>query len=248
MTPQETQAFTAFWDHIRRAEEDVRQNWYRGHPTPDAIGDPWDDDFAVAYDAVHLALGPFVRTRMVIVPHDIPLVNAYSADTWHQALMFFLNPPHHIYGSEKAFKSPEYLRIKDGALRELRILESLDEYLDDKVLQADAPSKPKLGKSERIQEELRKLRMAIFGYHFPIGKPAVLTPLTVQQIVDLLPELGWLQPTASRRLALVFKGGTKGYWRWCKRPKPFTGGYDARTGEQIAVFEDTDEEDADEEA
>lgn len=108
MTQEETRAFTAFWDHVRRAEADVRQNWYRGHPTPDAIGNPWDEEFAKAYEAIHPALEPFVQTRMVIVPPDIPLLNPYSADIWHQALMFFLNPPHQIYGSEKAFRSPEY--------------------------------------------------------------------------------------------------------------------------------------------
>ncbi len=245
MTPEETTAFIAFWDHVRRAEEDVRKNWYRGHPTPDVIGDPWDQDFANAYDAIHPSLQPFVWTRMVLVPPGIPLLNPYSAENWHQALMFFLNPPHQIYGSETAFKSPEYQRIKSGALRELSLLESTNEYVDEKILKADAPkgAKGTKSRSERIQQEIRRLRLAIFEYHFPHGKDPVREPLTIEQILDLLPDLRWSQPTASRRMAALFKGGMSTYERWSGNPKLGVGGaYDARTNQWVPIADQNDDE------
>lgn len=242
MTSEETRAFTAFWDHVRRAEEDVRQNWYRGHPTPDVIGDPWDDEFAKAYDAIHPVLEPFVRTRMVVVPPDIPLLNPYSAETWHQALMFFLNPPHQIYGSAKAFRSPEYQRIKSGALRELRILDSLNDYLDEKMLKAEAPGTTKPTRDERIKRELKRLRFAIFEHHFANDEGPVREPLTIQQIMELLPDLHWSQPTASRRMAMLFKGGMRAYERWCGDPKLRGGAFDARTGQWVPIADDGEDD------
>lgn len=237
MTGKETQAFEAFWEHVRHAEEDVRQNCNSGWPTPAVVGGPWDEEFAQAYEAIRPALEPFIQMRLVNVPPNIPYrAIPGTADTWHQALMFFLNPPHEIYGSEEAFSSPEYLRMKEGAFRELQVLQSTTVYREEKLLKANASGKPKQKCSERIKAEVTRLLLAIFDHHLHQKGGTVLDPLTIKQIMALLPDLHWSQPTASRRMAAAFpEGGMKHYERWSGNPKVFSSAYDARTGLRVPI-------------
>jgi len=111
--------FEDFWSHVRDAEHSIR-DWDRPPLQRGEAAYYWDERFAAAYDAVAPLLQPLAQKRMFVTPPSVPELSPFSAETAHQALMFFLNPPQALFGYPSALDSPEYRQIKREAQDELR--------------------------------------------------------------------------------------------------------------------------------
>ncbi len=235
MKHDEKQLFEAFWDHVRRAEADIAVNGHKGCPPPDPVGDPWDDDFAAAYEAVR----PFfrhLRKEHVFVP---PLGMTWRAtpmttETAHQALMWFLNPPKEVYGHTGVLDSPEYLAIKAAAMEERRLRAEAKE---------EAVKKPKVSR-DSTKDKLRILIPFLLDQHKKHG----IEPLTVTQISERLIRLvgdGWSQPSVSRAMEELYPdGGMAEYRRLCISGAILKKGilkrYEDGTADVDAIVDDDD--------
>jgi hypothetical protein len=187
--------FDTFWDHVQRAEQDVWENGHRGPLPPICSGDPWDEEFAAAYEEIQPYLRRFKRDRFFPVPAGLPFrPRPIRAETAHQAIMFFLNKPDELYGDIKALDSPEYLAIKEEAKEELK--------QRDKSRRVPRRTKDlKCSISAKIRSELIELRGYLWEYHFPLNGDHVLKPLTIR---ELKAEFGWSQSTVTRRMQDFF--------------------------------------------
>lgn len=189
-------AFDVFWDHVRGAEEDVRKNRDRGRLPPICHGDPWDEDFAHAYTLIRPNLRKFREDRFFAVPAGLAFrTGPLRAETAHQALMFFLNPPAELYGEAQPLDSQEYRVIKKAAMDEL-------ERRDKQRLAPWKPKRQLCSSKSRILGEISTLKGVLKDHHFPEGKDVVLTPLTLEEIQA---KFGWSQATATRRMQKLFK-------------------------------------------
>ncbi|NLX97851.1 MAG: hypothetical protein GXY83_16935 [Rhodopirellula sp.] len=193
--------FEVFWDHIRRAEQDVRRNGHLGRLPPDCSNDPWDADFAAAYEAVKRYLRKFRRDRFFPVPAGLAFRSGpIQAESAHQALMYFLNKPDELHGEVGVLDSTEYVAIKAEAIKELE--------LRDKArrprLKTDAPVS---SQDARMLASLTMLQAFVMEHHFPAGGNVVCEPLTLKQIVA---KFGWSQSTATRRMKKLFPRKEKG--------------------------------------
>ena len=210
MKPDEKQLFEAFWDHVRRAEADIAVNGHKGCPPPDPVGDPWDDDFEAAYEAIR----PFfrhLRKEHVFVP---PLGMTWRAtpmttETAHQALMWFLNPPKEVYGHPGVLDTPEYLAIKAAAMEERRLRHEARQKASEQPVTA------RLGTEKKARLLLSFLRSDLRSR----GEGGSVEPLTQEQISDAMTKklgAGWSQPTIHRLMEFLFPyGGMNEYVRHC---------------------------------
>jgi hypothetical protein len=188
-------AFDVFWDYVRQAEEDIETH-RGGRLPPICHGDPWNDDFAYAYDAIQRYLGKFRCRRFFVVPVGLPFRGRpIQAETAHQALMYFLNPSRELYGDAQALSSPEYLAIKKEALEELA---HRNKSRKPRWKRKETPCSV----SSRILGELATLRGYIFGHHFPPGGGFNGKTLTGEEIAKAF---NWSQTTASRRMQVLLK-------------------------------------------
>ncbi len=209
MKPDELQAFEAFWDFVRRAELDVRENNHRGHPPPDVASDPWDQDFADAYTAIRRFLAKFRRKRAFFPPPGVPLrPTPFEAETAHEALMFFLNKPDELYGSAKALASKEYLDLKGEAMEERRLRQAFKEGLAKNRVRAAVIKK-------KTQADLLVFISFLAKHHFPARGEPVCEPLTQE---DIMKALDWPQARVSRCFRRWFKSnrGMSTYRRHCR--------------------------------
>lgn len=187
--------FDTFWEHVQRVEQDVRENGQRGPLPPICWGDPWDEEFAAAYEEIRPYLRRFKRDRFFPVPAGLPFrPRPIRAETAHQAIMIFLNKPDELYGGVKSLDSLEYRTIKEEAEDELR--------QRDESRRAPRRTKGlKCSISAKNRNELIELRGYLREYHFPPNGNHVLKPLTLR---ELRAEFGWSQSTATRRMQDLF--------------------------------------------
>jgi uncharacterized protein YneF (UPF0154 family) len=237
MKPSEKQLFETFWDHVRRAETDVDLNGHKGCPPPDPIGDPWDDEFAAAFDAIKPFLRQFRREHVFPPPLGMrwrrePMV----VESAHQALMWFLNPPHEVYGHPGVLDSPEYLAIKAAAMEERRLRAEAREQ---------ASRKPKTPRSS-TKTKAQVLIAFLVNHHLLQKSGPDKTPLSQEQISDALTQAmgkGWSQPRIHDLMEQVFKnGGMDEYKSICRSGAILKRGilkrYEDGTADIDAIVED----------
>jgi hypothetical protein len=187
-------AFESFWRFVARAEQDIRENEHRGRIPPDSFGNPWDEEFAAAYEAVQPHLKKFRKVRFFKVPAGLAFVpGPFTAETGHQALMFFLNPSEQLYGERGVLDTPEYLAIKEPGMQELQ---NRDEA------RVSAAVKGRTSPSARKKSELIELRAYIFDHHFPKGGRVCTATLASKEIES---HLGWCQSKVSLAMGEIFK-------------------------------------------
>ncbi len=113
-------AFDTYSNHIVRNERDVRENGHRGRLPPICFGDPWDEDFAAAYQALSPYLSKVCKVRYFAVPPGLAFhATPIKAETACEALMIFLNPPEELHGEPGVLDSTEYKALKAAAMAEL---------------------------------------------------------------------------------------------------------------------------------
>ena len=237
MNLDETQRFESFWDYVRRAEADIAINGHKGCPPPDPVGDPWDDDFAAAYEAIKPFLRRLRQEHVFLPPSGMTWRPApLCTDTAHQALMWFLNPPKEVYGHPGLLESPEYLAIKTTAMEERRLRAEA---------RADAAKQPKTPRGP-TKDKLRILIPFLLVHHEKHG----VKPLTVTEIAESLTKdvgAGWSQPSVSRAMGLLFpEGGMAHYERLCLSGAILKKGilkrYADGTADVDAIVEDEDDQ------
>jgi len=200
MKTEERDAFDLFWEHVRLAEQDVRENAHRGHPPPSVYGDPWDKEFEEAYNGIRKYLRKFRKKRIFCPPPGVPMRPApFTAETAHQALMYFLNKPDELYGSAKALDFPEYLKIKTEAQAELQGRQGTIE-------QSEAKSKSKRDKRSKHEKDLKILFDVLVGHVLSVVHEEHPKPLTWREIQDRLPQnpQPWSQAKISRVMTELF--------------------------------------------
>lgn len=212
MNPEEVRQFDAFWEHVRKAEMDIAVNGHKGCPPPDQLGDDWDEAFAAAYQAVRKFLRRLRKERLYIPPPGMPWrPKPYAADTAHQALMEFLNPPQEAYGHPGVLDTPEYLAIKAAAVEELRLRK-------DSRDQAEAEH-VRVSPQSRTKAKLTMLLAVLTRHHFPSDQGEVTAPLLwheIKKIIEQTTGKGWSQATISRYIRLLYKkGGMREYTQLC---------------------------------
>ena len=118
MDPEAVRQFDDFWREIGRAEEFIRQYGHTGWDP--SYRERWDEPLEQAYEAIRPHLAPVVYPRMIITPVEFPNLRPYEAETAHQALMYFLNPPENLFGYLGALDSEEYPSDQAGCPRRAR--------------------------------------------------------------------------------------------------------------------------------
>lgn len=109
--------------HIGRAEREIRENAHRGRIPPICYGDPWDEGFASAYQALSPYLCRFRKQRYFPVPPGLAYCpTPIKAETALQAQMIFLNPTAELFGEPGVLDDAEYKTIKASGMRELHEL------------------------------------------------------------------------------------------------------------------------------
>jgi hypothetical protein len=197
MKSTELADFTHFWDHVDRAEQDIRENRYA--PTPANRGDPWeekDEEFFRAYQKVKRHLAKYRRRRPFYPPVGLMLRSGmYEAETAHEALMSFLIKPAE-YESASVLRSPEYLAIKNEAQDELKDRQAALERSTDRT-------KRKRTKAATREKELGTLYKVILDHMLSVIREDHPKPLKWNEIRDRLPQdpEPWSQAKISRTLA-----------------------------------------------
>lgn len=189
-----TNAVNLFWSFVATFELDIRQNGHRGRMPPCCLDDPWDEEFAQAYELLAQHLKRFRRLRYFKVPAGLAFFQLpLWAETAHQALMFFLNPAFGLYGEMGVLDSPEYIAIKEAAMAELE---------QHQAAQLKAKAKPKCSKDSRILVELIELKGHLRDDLIRRNGKAHWNPLGLKDIQN---HFGWSQATATRRMQSLFQ-------------------------------------------
>lgn len=187
-------AVDRFWNLVERQERDVRENSHRGRLPPSCLGDPWDEDFAEAYEVLAVHLKRYRRPRYFQVPADLAFFHGpLRVETAHQALMFFLNPAGELYGEIGVFDSPEYIAIKEAAMAELA---------QHQAAQIKAKATPKCSKDSKTLVELIELKGHLRDDLIRRNGKAHWNPLGLKDIQN---HFGWSQATATRRMQSLFQ-------------------------------------------
>jgi hypothetical protein len=197
MNSTELAAFERFWDLVRRAEQDIREN--PRLPTPGNWGDPLDEkdhEFLQSYKKIKPYLAKFRRKRLFLPPANLMLRSgAYSAETAHEALMFFLHHPTD-YEYTEVLNSPEYLSIKVEAQAELK---DRQESLD----RSAARSMKSTSEKAEIEHDVGTLYQVIRDHMIIAIREEHPKPLNWKELRDRLPQdpKAWSQPKISRTMA-----------------------------------------------
>lgn len=198
-TAEFVNVFDQYWTYVERAERDIRQNGHLGRLPPICHGDPWDEQFAAACDAVHPYLSKFRKERYYAVPAGLAFRSGpIKAITAHQALMFFLNRPDELYGEKGVLDSTEYKTIKEAAIAELK---QRDEVRVTRT-------QPRCSRSALQRSQVIDLRAYLLDYHFPKGLPVRDKPLLQKSIEK---HFNWSQGKVSKIMRKLFKGGMDEY-------------------------------------
>lgn len=188
-----TRDLEEFWVHVANAEQDVREYGHRGRLPPDWHGDLWSDELSNAYDAISPYLRKVQKDRFFRVPNGLAFRTVpIKAETAHQALMYFLNPPEELHGEPGVLESVEYKQLKSEAMAELHQLDGAREVRNDR---------PSSTRSAKKRSELVELRAVLLDHHFPKKLPFRENTLSSKEIEM---HLGWSQPKVSKRMGVLF--------------------------------------------
>ena len=187
-------AIDRFWILVERMERDVRENSHRGRLPPCCMGDPWDEEFAQAYELLAPHLKRYRRPRYFQVPADLAFFHGpLRVETAHQALMFFLNPAGELYGEAGVLDSPEYVAIKEAAMAELEL---------HQAARLKAKAKPRCTKDSKTVSELTDLK-AHLRDRLLSGRDEA--PPKALKLKDIQNHFGWSQSKVTRRMQTLFK-------------------------------------------
>jgi hypothetical protein len=112
------EAFGDFWDRVGRAEGLIVSHF--GPRLSPAVKEDMDQSWFELYEVIKPALEPFASPKSIISSPEAPGYSIYEATTYHEALMFELNPPEALFGLPHILTAPEYLKIKRNAHEEFR--------------------------------------------------------------------------------------------------------------------------------
>ena len=209
MAVEQLRDFDEFWRVIDLNESYVRRYGHAvWHP---GLRDRWDEQLERAYEAIRPHLSALRRPSLFTTPAGAKGFNPYEAETAHQALMFFLNPPENMFGQIWVLTSPEYLRIKQETMAELERLRSAPGRPERPARRPPSPSRPakRARRNTRRADDKLLLRNYLLVHHLPSRGGPVLEPLSQGEIAE---ELGWDQPRVSRAMKALFKvGAMKAY-------------------------------------
>jgi len=198
-----------FWRIIDLNERHVLQYGHVGwHP---GRRDEWDAQLARAYEAIRPHLASLRRPFLVTTPAEAKGLNPFKAETAHQALMFFLNPPENLFGQIWILTSPEYHRIKQQALAELERLRTSPREPKKSARLSPSSHSPteRPPRNTRRDHDSLLLQAFLLARHCPHESDFVPEPLSQGEIAR---GLGWDQPRVSRAMKALFKkGGMKEY-------------------------------------
>jgi hypothetical protein len=161
---------------------------------PLCYGDPWDEDFALAFEAIRPYLRKFRRDRFFPVPAGLPF-GPLRAKFGHEALMYCLNPSRELYGFGWFLDTSEYRAIKAEAMSELG---QRDKSRRVPWKTKDLPCSI----AAHILGEIANLKGFVWDYHFPRKGEVVLKLLKLK---DIQAKFGWPQSTATHRMQKWFK-------------------------------------------
>lgn len=196
MNPEMIDAFDAFWSQVRQAERFIEEYGHTGWRP--AYRDFRSGPLERAYEGIRTHLDALVRLRFVRTPVAVQGLDPYPAETAHQALMFFLNPPQNLFGSPGVLGSPEYQSLKRDAQDELARLESPR----PKAARRGRRRSPKKGpRPSRRNIDARTLVGLLMEHHFSPDRASAVEPLQQKQIAK---ELGWDQSRVSRAFKELF--------------------------------------------
>jgi hypothetical protein len=111
--------FEDFYDAIARLEDHLCRYGHIGW-SPRSY-DLWERPID-AYEAIAGSLRKVSNRRLFPVPTQIPFLRPIVADNAHQAQLFLMNPPEHLFGFVGVLRSEQYVEIKAAAQRELETL------------------------------------------------------------------------------------------------------------------------------
>ena len=225
--------FEKFWDFVAACERNYRTEGHTGFYPPDMVGDFCIAEFHDVYDQIHPWLKKFHKRRMFSLPvclrhHPGPI----TAETGHQALLFFLNPPEALHGELGVLDSAEYLEMKKIACDELAYAQ--------RQWQA-AQKRPKPSVEAQTRAKLVELRSVIYDHHFPKKAPFRQATLKAEKIAE---KLGWSQSTVSRLMSQLFKTPSRGMaayhaiFKTMDVPKGYREKLDDRTDHVVAIWHD----------
>jgi len=207
MKASEREAFEEFWNHVRRTEQDIRENPYA--PSPANYGDPLDEkdeEFLESYRKIKPYLSKFRRKRLFFAPTGLLLRSgSYSAETAHEALMQFLLHPTD-YETATVLNSKEYLAIKEEAQDELKKRQESLDRVSAKVRKTEEQK----AREERDRGTLLRVILdhMVKAEREDHPKPLIWKELQVRLPQDPEP---WSQSRISRTMAsLLDAPGAKG--------------------------------------
>jgi PHD/YefM family antitoxin component YafN of YafNO toxin-antitoxin module len=207
MKSTELEAFERFWDHVSRAEQEIREN--PCSLSPANRGDPLektDEEFLQAYKKIKPHLAKFRRKRLFFPPTGLMLRSGpYHAETAHEALMLFLIKPNE-YESAYVLSSQEYLSIKEEAQAELK---NRQEALEKSA----AKLRKTADQMAREERDRGTLLRVILDHMLKSSREDHPKPLIWKELQDRLPKDPdpWCQSRITRTMAkLLDAPRTKG--------------------------------------
>ncbi len=190
---QQLDVMEDFWNYVLRAEQDYHEHGWRGHVSPDHINNGWDEEFAAAYERIKPQLKRCGNPKFHQVPPGLRYQSTpIHAESAHEALMIFLNPPYMLYGDWDVLDSEEYQEIKSAAIKELQ--DSQEKNAEKK--------QPKMPRHRKTKLAISALATILREHHFPETGHVNLTLLTQEQIAT---RLECSQPTINRHMKRLFK-------------------------------------------
>lgn len=209
MNDEQLKHFVEFWRIIDLNERHVRQYGHVGwHP---GRRDGWDEQLGRAYEAIRLHLASLRRPFLVATPAEAKGLNPFDAETAHQALMFFLNPPENLFGQIWILTSSEYHRIKQQALAEFERLQTSPREPKKSASLSPCVRNPaeRPPRNNRRYHDSLQLQAFLLARDCPHESDFVPEPLSQGEIAR---GLRWDQPRVSRAMQALFKkGGMKEY-------------------------------------
>jgi hypothetical protein len=197
LTEKHTKAFETFWAFVASAKDKIVQYGHTGFD-PDAE-EKWSAPFEDAFNNIGCYLRPVRQAREYFLPIHAPgRYPVIWAESAHEGLLKFLNPPEALFGLTHVLSSQEFQQLEQQALEELAQIR-----LRMRIRQ------PKMN----VRTNSNLLRGALLTLHQFDSKTPQDGPFSQTEIAKLLT---WCQSRVSRTMKNLFPDGMAGYARMCR--------------------------------